>query len=681
MSAMASNLVLTHSSEHLDIGKNPSPAQHISNLLNTSNTPARPERKSKQVFRLPTQEYQFFSKYAQWREADKRRETWDEAVTRVIDFFMDEIGVEKLTILEWNALHEGLLKLEGLPAMRVLQMAGPALKRCNVGAYNCSAALTDSLFGFAELLYILMQGTGGGPAVPKVSVDSLPVIEHQIKDSVCDSYIIGDSTEGWCDALHIGLNTWYEGRDIIFDYSQVRPSGSRLKTKGGRSSGPEPLRMLLDFTREKVLSRQGGKLTTLDAHDINCMIGQIVQVGGVRRAALIALFDYDDKEMSLCKQYPEVQDHLQRYMSNNSAIFNHYPSWDEFSELWKVISESGTGEPGIFNRYAVWKSLPDRREMHEFITNACAEIVLRNRQFCNLSIAVARAWDTPETLKHKVYLATVFGTLQSCLTRFSYIRPEYAQNCNEERLLGVDITGQMDCPLLRPDNPKRTGLLQELRALVIDTNAEFADRLGIPRSVATTCVKPGGNSAQLLGCCSGIHGWRSPYLIRRFRAGRTDPLSMMMISQGVPWQPVIGPNETSENSLVICFEFPVKAPEGAFTTEHLDEIQTLENWLVWKTEWAEHSVSQTVYVAHDKWEAVGKWVFDHWEQVTGLSFFPKSEAVYDLQPEEPISQQEYERLLSLFPEVDYNKLSNWELEDETISSMSYACIGDKCEIM
>ena len=324
---------------------------------------------------------------------------------------------------------------------------------------------------------------------------------------------------------------------------------------------------------------------------------------------------------------------------------------------------------------------PDAFDANGIYVHNCAEILLRFYQMCNLSIVVARAWDTPETLTQKVRIAAIFGTLQSCLTRFEYIRKDYQRNCNEERLLGVDITGQMDCPLTRPTNPERASFLRSLKQVVIDTNAEFADRLGVPRSVAVTCVKPSGNSAQLLGCSSGIHGWRSLFMIRRFRAGRTDPLSVMLISQGVPWQPVVGPGETEDDSAVICFEFPVKAPEGAFTTNHLSEIETLENWLVWKENWAEHSVSQTVYVAEDKWDAVGKWVFDHWDQVTGLSFYPKTDAKYDLQPEEPVTEEEYEALMMNFPEIDYSQLSFWENDDNTTGSQEFACTANGCTVL
>lgn len=643
--------------------------------------PARPTI-ARKVFRLPTQEYQFFSKYAQWRENDKRRETWPEGAARVVNFFQEEVGIDKLSKFEWDELEQALLALDATSAMRVLQMAGPALKRCHVGVYNCSYAPADCLFSFAELLYILMQGTGGGFSVTRSDVSKLPTIKLQDPNVEVPTIVIPDSTEGWCNALYAGLQSWFDGHDVTFDYSAIRPAGARLKTKGGRASGPDPLRHLLEFTREKVFARQGFQLRTIDVHDINCMIGQIVQVGGVRRAAEISLFDASDPEMLHCKDWPAVDSNRQRYMANNSAIYESKPTWNDFQVMWQTLATSGTGEPGLFNRYAANKSMPERRKRHEGIgTNPCGEILLRPHQFCNLSIAVARAWDTEKSLKNKVRIATIFGTLQACLTNFTYIRPIWADNCEEERLLGVDITGQMDCPLLRPNNPNRDVLLDQLMRVVKETNIEYAERLGIPASAALTCVKPSGNSAQLFGCCSGIHGWRSPFMIRRFRAGRTDPLSSMMIDQGVPWQPVVGPEETASTSAVICFEFPVKAPEGAFTTEHMNEIETLENWLTWKTRWAEHSVSQTVYVKNDKWDEVGQWVFDHWDQVTGLSFFPKDDSVYELAPEEPITKERYEELSSSFPVIDYGQLKHYETEDTTTGSREFACTGDRCEVL
>lgn len=560
---------------------------------------------------------------------------------------------------------------------------------------NCAYIELSSLKAFSELLYVLMQGTGCGFSVESEVIEQLPRIKRQ-KKRPATQHVIPDTTEGWCDALYVGLNAWHLGCDIVFDYSQIRPQGAVLKTKGGRASGPEPLKRLLTFVRDKVLSRQGACLTTLDAHDIACFCGDIVQVGGVRRAAEISLSDLDDMDMRRAKDQSVLfgtQDgkytprNTQRFMANNSAVYTSKPSAVEFMEEWLSLAKSGTGERGIFNREGVNKQLPKRRKKGRFGPNPCGEIMLRSRQFCNLSIAIARADDTVETLTNKVRLAAIFGTLQSTLTNFSYLSDEWKKNCEEERLLGVDITGQMDCQLLRPDmgygsdtdgnSVERQELLRQLRQVAIETNAELAAKLGIKQSAAVTCVKPSGNSSVLFNCSSGLHARFAPYYIRRVRVGAYGPIAKVLKDAGVPYQPEVG--QSLDSATVLVFEFPVKSPEGAVTVDQLNAIDQLDNWLVLKRYYTEHNPSCTIYIAPDEWIEVGRWVYHNWDFIGGLSFLPKDGGAYDLAPHEAISREEYERRAAATPEIDYSKMARYEREDMTTSAQEYACVAGNCE--
>lgn len=540
---------------------------------------------------------------------------------------------------------------------------------------NCAALDIDCLEAFAELLYILMQGSGVGVSVEGECVDQLPRIKKQKKGIVPRRFTVPDNTEGWCDSLLIGLRAWFAGEDVEYDYSQVRPAGAKLKTKGGRASGPEPLRQLLAFVKDKVLSCQGGRLTDIDCHDICCMIGKIVQVGGVRRASEISLSDLDSEAMRNAKSGDWWNRAPMRDMANNSAVYVEKPDAVTFMREWLALAESGSGERGIFNRWAIDKTIPKRRKRTRFIINPCGEIILRNGQFCNLSICVARANDTKETLKRKVRLAAIWGTLQSTLTKFGYIRDHWRKNCEEERLLGVDITGQMDCPLLRPGAPGRAALLKELLQVVLDTNAEFADMLGIPRTAAATCVKPSGNSAQFFQCSSGIHARYAEKQIRRFRAGLLDPLTKFLQDQGVPW--AIDPM----NESLVCFDFlPDPAPAGTPCRNDLTAIQQCEYWLETKENWAEHSVSCTVYVDKDEWLDVGYWVFKNFHLVNSMAFLPKDGGTYRLMPNEEVDSKTYDKLRESFPRIDWSKLSRYESDDFTGSAQELSCVGGACEM-
>lgn len=627
--------------------------------------------------KTPTQEYQFYSKYARWLNEAGRRETWEEAIDRVISFLWKKIGAA-LTGREWEELRQGMLRMEAMPSMRLLQMAGPAAERCNVCIYNCAYLPLSDLFSFSELLYILMQGTGVGFSVEPDYIGRLPMVTPQ-RGLEPDVYVVPDHTEGWCDALYAGMQHWFGGYDITFDTSGVRREGMRLHTKGGRASGPRPLEELLTFTRGKILARQGDYLQPIDAHDIACKEGWIVQVGGVRRAALISLSALQDRQMAHAKdgQFWTLQP--QRQMANNSVVYDTEPSAVEFMEEWLTLAKSGSGERGIFNRSMLHLQIPERREFRRFGCNPCGEILLREHSFCNLSITVARKDDSIAELRRKVRLASILGTLQSTFTDFNYIRPQWRINCHEERLLGVDITGQMDCNLLRP-NMYRSDLLDDLAQIAIKTNQEFARRIGINPSAATTAVKPSGNSAWLLDCASGTGPRYAPYFIRRMRGGAYDPISKLLRDEGVPCFPENG--STWETASVWVFEFPVKAPEGAMTRHDLTALEQLENWLEWKTHYTEHNPSTTIYINPEEWLAAGNWVYEHWKQVGGLAFLPKGDDdhVYELAPYSEISEEEYDRRLAEFPEIDWSKLRRYELEDSTEGSREFACTSGACSL-
>lgn len=641
-------------------------------------------------FVTPVQELQYYDKYSRFDHELGRRETWPETVDRVINFFKQQTTKRNIRIADelWADLHGRMFRLEAMPSMRIVQMAGPALERCNVGAYNCAYLPIDSWQSFGELLYVLMQGTGCGFSVEVDYVDNLPRIKRQ-KGEKPRRHIIADTTIGWCDALTLGLKTWADGGDITFDFSRIRPQGAVLKTKGGRASGPDPLKRLLAFAKDKLLANQGRRLDPIDAHDIACYCGDIVQVGGVRRAAEISLSDLDDRDMRDAKSGQFWLNNVQRAMANNSAVYDERPKATVFMEEWLALAKSGTGERGIFNRGGVIKNLPKRRSKRkDFGVNPCGEIILRPRQFCNLSIAVARYDDTPDTLAQKVGAAAFFGTLQSLLTDFQYLPKTWKENCEEERLLGVDITGQMDCPHLRPyvgeatdlNRPgTREALLERLRQVAIDTNKELAENWGIPQSASVTCIKPSGNSAQLFNCSSGLHPRYAKFYIRRFRIGAYTPIAKLLTDAGVPYFPEVG--QTLETASVLVFEFPIKAPAGAPTRHDMTAIQQLDNWLHWKVFYTEHNPSVTIYVEDHEWPAVGAWVYDHFDQIGGLSFLPKDGGTYELAPYEEITEADYTKRAKALPHIDFGLLSEYEKEDMTEINREFACSGDKgCEI-
>ncbi len=632
---------------------------------------------SHKYFRNELAEFIYYRTYSRWIESEGRRETWIETVDRYMSFMRENLG-SKLPQEDYQRIREAILWQKVMPSMRLMWSAGIAARKSNVCAYNCSFVAPAKLKDFADIMYLLMCGTGVGFSVESQTVQQLPIVQKQM-GKILKNHPIEDSKEGWGDALILALEAWFSGRDIKFDYSNIRPAGARLKTMGGRSSGPEPLRSLLDFARETILSRQGKRLTNLNVHDLICKIGEVVVAGGVRRSALISLSDLDDEEMRNAKNGQFYLTHPQRAMANNSASYNEKPTAQQFLEEWLALVKSGTGERGIFNRGGLERQLPERRwkafkdHADTAGTNPCGEIVLRSRQFCNLTEVVTRAEDTEDTLLEKVELATILGTYQSTLTNFPYIAKDWQKNCEEERLLGVSMTGQWDSTVLR-----KAEVFQKLRERAVDVNKEYAHKFGINQSTCVTCVKPSGTVSQLVDAASGMHPRFSKYYIRRVRVSATDPLFLMMKDQKFPYHPEVGQLETSATTYVL--EFPVKAPDGAVCRNDLTALQQLEHWKMVKQNFTEHNPSVTVYVGEDEWIDVANWLYHSWEIIGGLSFLPRSEHVYKLAPYEEIAKEEYETMMARMPKMDFSYITIYEKDDSTVGSKELACMGGICEI-
>lgn len=623
------------------------------------------------------QKFQALDKFARFDHEKGRRETWPETVDRVLGFFVNHCESRKYAITkeEWDNLRDSLLRLEASPSMRCVQMAGPALERCHVGVYNCSFQFLQNTTDMAEELYILMQGTGVGFSVEaEFAVEKFPRVKRQRQMAEIPTYVVEDTTEGWCDAYKHGLNTWWNGEDVQFDYSKIRPAGTPLKTKGGKSSGPGPLKDLFEFAKSKILARQGKYLSSLDLHDINCFAHRIVRMGGVRRASGISLSDLNDREMRDCKQGEFWSTNDQRNQANNSAVYNEKPDPITWMEEWLSLAKSGSGERGIFNRGGLKKQFPKRRKYagHLFGTNPCGEIILRHKQFCNLSIAVIRPEDTYEEIERKVILATIWGTLQSTMTKFNYIGEDWVKNSEEERLLGVDLLGFLDHALFQ-DNLVAASALSQLRNKVIEVNTEWSARLSINPSTATTCIKPSGDSSVFFATAAGFKGHHGVYYVRRVRANATNPVAQMLRDEGVPCF-------TDYDGSGLVLEFPMKSPEGGVLLESQTAISQLEQWKTFKVHWTEHNPSVTIYVRPDEWLDVGKWVYDNWDIVGGLSFLPYDGGLYSLAPYEAITQKDYEARLSSFPKINWAKLVRYEKTDTTDLHQQFACVGDKCAI-
>lgn len=628
-------------------------------------------------FAKDIQKFQALDKFARFNHILNRREVWPETVDRVMTFFKRHCDMLGFSIDQeiWSDLEDGLLYLKSSPAMRCVQMAGPALERCHVGVYNCSFQFIQSTTDLAEELYVLMQGTGVGFSVEReYSSEKFPRIKRQKAKLTPKEFVIEDSTEGWCDAYKLGLDTWLNGEDIVFDYSQIRPEGTPLKIKGGRSSGPGPLKELLNFTRSRILDKQGSYLTALDLHDINCMAHRIVKMGGVRRASGISLSDLNDAEMRDCKSGEFWHTNGQRNQANNSAVYNYKPEPVVFLKEWLALIASNSGERGIFNRGSLHLQLPARRKTKNILfgTNPCGEIILRHKQFCNLSIAVIRPEDTLEEIKHKVIQATIWGTIQSTMTNFKYISEDWKKNSEEERLLGVDLLGFLDHPLFQ--NVETAGpVLEELRQLVIDTNKEFAEKLNINQSTATTCIKPSGDSSVFFDTAAGFKGHHGKHYVRRVRANATNPVALMLRDEGVPCH-------TDYDGSGLVLEFPMVAPETGVLLEQQTALSQLEQWKLFKTKWTEHNPSVTIYVRSNEWLDVGMWVYNNWDIVGGLSFLPYDGGVYQLAPYEAITQEEYDSRVKAFPTINWAKLVRYEKNDMTDLHQQTACVGNACAL-
>ncbi len=635
-------------------------------------------QESKKYFRNSLAEFIYYRSYSRWIEDEGRRETWIETVDRYINFMRENID-GKYKESEYKELREAILAHEVMPSMRLMWSAGPAARKTNVTGYNCSFIAPAKLQDFGEIMYLSMCGTGVGFSVESGTVQQLPQIKKQT-GKMRKTHIVGDSKEGWADAFVLGLQTWFEGEDVQFDYSQLRPAGARLMTMGGKSSGPEPLRSLLNFSREKILRKQGKRLSNIDVHDIVCKIGEVVVSGGVRRSALISLSELEDHDMRNAKNGQFYISEPQRMIANNSAAYTQKPSMTEFLDEWTALMKSGSGERGIFNRGSLMKQIPERRRKNfgGYIdtcgVNPCGEIILRSKQFCNLSEVIVRADDTEESLKRKVRLAAMLGTYQSSLTNFRYLSKEWKKNCEEERLLGVSLTGQWD----NPDPMHDAELLKKLRDVAIETNKVYAKRLGINASTAVTCVKPSGTVSQLVDASSGMHPRHAPYYIRRIRISATDSLFRMLKDQGIPFNPEVG--QHMETAATYVIDFPVKAPGGSTFKDDLSAIDQLEHWKLIKQHYTEHNPSVTVSIGEDEWIKVASWVYENWDIIGGLSFLPRSEHVYQLAPYEEISKAEYEELAKKWEHIDFSKIVSYERIDETQGAKELACASGVCEI-
>tara|TARA_B100000315_G_scaffold49794_2_gene44397 strand:- start:479 stop:2404 length:1926 start_codon:yes stop_codon:yes gene_type:complete len=630
------------------------------------------------------QEFIHLSRYSRWLPDKERRETWDETVARYFDFFTEhlkDLHEFKLTKELRDELEEAVLSLKIMPSMRCIMTAGEALKRENIAGYNCSYIAIDRVQSFDEILYVLMNGTGVGFSVERQYVSQLPVIAEDFNPS--DTVIVvADSKLGWARAFKELLGMLYIGQIPRWDISKIRPAGAPLKTFGGRASGPEPLEALFNFSVNIFRNASGRKLSSIECHDIVCKIADIVVVGGVRRSALISLSNVSDDRMRAAKSGQWWTTEPQRALANNSACYTEKPDIGVFMDEWKSLYESKSGERGIFNRESAVKMAEQsgRRNTtdYEFGTNPCSEIILRNREFCNLSEVVVRATDTKTSLLKKVRLATILGTFQSTLVNFKYVSKAWKKNCEEERLLGVSLTGIMDSEKTNGKSPRQalSSLLQDLKNEAIRTNAEFAKKIGIEQSVAVTCVKPSGTVSQLVDAASGIHARHNPYYVRTVRGDKKDPLTKMMMDAGFPVE-----DDQTNPSHTSVFSFPMKVDGSAVFRTDLSAIEQLELWLVYQKYWCEHKPSITVSVKEKEWLEVGAWVYEHFDYMSGVSFLPFSEHTYKQAPYQDIQKDEYELLIKEMPkEVEWSRLSDYEKTDMTIASQELACSSGFCEI-
>ena len=626
---------------------------------------------------LPT-DYQAFihtSRYARWLEDENRRETWPETVRRYMDNVVKPIVI---TESEFKIIEDSILNLSVMPSMRALMTAGAALDRDNTAGYNCSYLPVDDPKAFDEAMYILLCGTGVGFSVERQYIQKLPEIPELSESDT--TIVVKDSKEGWAKGLRQVLALLWAGEIPKWDVSQVRPAGARLKTFGGRASGPAPLIDLFNFCVNTFKSASGRKLSSIECHDLMCYIGQIVVVGGVRRSAMISLSNLSDGRMRHAKSGNWWETAGHRALANNSVCYTEKPDSETFMREWLALVESKSGERGVFNRQAckVLAERSGRRDPdHEFGTNPCSEISLRPYQFCNLTEVVVRATDTLKDIKNKVESATILGTIQSKYTKFPYLRKIWQRNTEEERLLGVSLTGVMDNPIMTSANKNLARDLESLKQHAVYVNSVWSKRLGIEQSTAVTCCKPSGTVSQLVDSASGIHARHSLHYIRTVRGDNKDPLTQFMKSQGIPFEPcVMKPDSTT------VFSFPIASPRKSVTRNDMTAIQQLEMWLIYQRHWTEHKPSVTITVRDNEWMEVGAFVYKNFDEMSGVSFLPHSDHTYQQAPYQDCNKKDYEILKSIMPnKIDWSKLSSFEAEDTTKSSQTFACTGEVCEMV
>lgn len=638
----------------------------------------------------PLQEYVHKSRYARWIDKAGRRETWTETVQRYVGYFADKFPEHYPA----EEIYRAIVDLKVMPSMRALMTAGPALDRDPIAGFNCSFVAVDNVRAFDEILYILMCGTGVGFSVERQAIAKLPIIGTKVVvhdngvlgietveqlEPIDYTIVVRDSKGGWAGAYRELLKHLYAGKIPKWDVSKVRPAGAKLKVFGGRASGPQPLVDLFKFSIETFKNAVGRKLTSIECHDLVCKIADIVVVGGVRRSALISLSNLSDDRMRVAKSGQWWTTDPQRALANNSAVYNERPQAEIFMKEWLALIESKSGERGIFNRQAAIKKAESlgRRDASQVMgTNPCGEISQRNMGLCNLSEVVVRADDSLNDLLKKVELATIIGTYQSMLVNFRYVRPEWKKNQEEERLLGVSMTGIMDHPVLGDVSDQARAWLEQLRQHAVEVNKEWAQKLGINQSAAITTVKPSGTVSQLVDSASGKHERYAPYYIRTVRGDNKDPLTQLMIAQGFPHEPAFG-----KEDVTTVFSFPVKAPDGAVFRNDRTAIQQLEHYLMFQDHWSEHNVSNTIYVKDHEWLEVGAWVYEHFDKLAGVSFLPHSDHTYRQAPYQECSKEEYEALLAKMPQFNWEELAKFETSDATVNTKELACSAGQCEIL
>ena len=632
---------------------------------------------------LPT-DYQSFihkSRYARWLDTEGRREAWDETVDRYMNNVVEPVVDSGASEADFNVAHhieQAILSLEVMPSMRAMMTAGKALERDNTAGYNCSYLPVDDPKSFDEAMFILLCGTGVGFSVERQFISKLPEVPELFDSDT--TVVVKDSKEGWAKAFRQVLALLWAGEIPKWDVSKVRPAGARLKIFGGRASGPAPLVELFNFAVTTFKAAQGRKLSSLECHDLMCFIGQIVVVGGVRRSAMISLSNLSDDRMRHAKSGQWWETAAHRALANNSVSYTEKPDMETFMREWQALVESKSGERGVYNRQAAKnqaKKFNRRNPDYEFGTNPCSEIILRPYQFCNLTEVVVRATDTMEDLERKIRLATILGTIQSTYTKFPYLRKVWSTNTEEERLLGVSLTGIMDNPLMTLSNKGLESTLEHLRGVAVSTNAEWADRLGIPVAAAITCVKPSGTVSQLVDSASGIHARHSAHYIRTVRGDNKDPLTKFMMDQGIPNEPCVMKGDTTT-----LFSFPVKSPTKSVTRNDMTAIEQLEMWLMYQRHFCEHKPSVTISVREEEWMEVGAFVYKYFDEMSGVSFLPHSEHTYQQAPYQEVDKDTYKMVLQTMPErIDWAGLSEYEKDDNTVAMQTMACSGDVCEIV